>query len=372
MAMKPPMNIEPGPPPDRVPVRVVASSKNWVVGDAVQQLQRVAQLPGVVMAVGMPDLHPGKGVPIGAAVATSGVLYPHLAGNDIGCGMALWQTDLLGRKLKLDRWVRKLNGLESPWEGDVAPLLAEAGIAATPFDGSLGTIGGGNHFAELQAIVEVQNPAALATLGVTAGQGPAECHWVVAQVVEVLHREAAQQGIDCKLLEGVPGDEDGTWKSAPLALEGEGVQALAASWEGTIQWIGKSPYRPSHKRKNWFVGVEVYSPPQRPQWSESDLRIDVMRSSGPGGQHVNKTSSAVRITQVSTGLSVVAREERSQHQNRRLALARLAQLMETQHANAEGQAKQRRWEQHGDLERGNPVRVYEGPDFRARRRAGRG
>jgi len=166
MAAKSPTNVEPGPPPERVPVRVIVSGKNWSVGDAVQQLQRVAQLPGVVMAVGMPDLHPGKGVPIGAAVATSGVLYPHLAGNDIGCGMALWQTDLLGRKLKLDRWVRKLDGLESPWEGDVAPLLVEAGIVATPFDGSLGTIGGGNHFAELQAIAEIQNPAALATLGV--------------------------------------------------------------------------------------------------------------------------------------------------------------------------------------------------------------
>jgi peptide chain release factor len=119
------------------------------------------------------------------------------------------------------------------------------------------------------------------------------------------------------------------------------------------------------------VGVEVYTPPERPQWSERDLRIDVMRSSGPGGQHVNKTSSAVRVTHLPTGVSIVAREERSQHQNRRLALARLARLLDDQHADVEGQAKQQRWEQHGDLERGNPVRVYQGPDFRARQRARR-
>jgi peptide chain release factor len=130
-------------------------------------------------------------------------------------------------------------------------------------------------------------------LQITAGQGPGECRWVVAQVVDVLYHEAAQQGIDCKLLEGVPGDEENILKSALLELEGEGVQAFAAGWEGTIQWIGKSPCRPNHKRKNWFVGVEVYAPPQRPQWSESDLRTEVMRSSGPGGQHVNKTNSAV-------------------------------------------------------------------------------
>jgi hypothetical protein len=88
-------------------VRVIASPKSWIVGDAATQLQRVAQLPGAVQVVGMPDLHPGKGAPIGAVVATRGVLYPHLAGNDIGCGMGLWHTDLSSRRLKLDRWIRK-------------------------------------------------------------------------------------------------------------------------------------------------------------------------------------------------------------------------------------------------------------------------
>ena len=146
-------------------MRVIASSKNWVVGDALTQLQQVAQLPGVTQAVGMPDLHPGRGIPIGAAIATHAMLYPHLAGNDIGCGMALWQTDLSGRKLKLDRWVRKLSGLEGPWDGDVTPLLAEAELTPTAYDGALGTIGGGNHFAELQTIEDVRNAEGFASLG---------------------------------------------------------------------------------------------------------------------------------------------------------------------------------------------------------------
>ncbi len=155
------------PQDHKVSARIIASSKNWIVGEAVTQLQRVAQLPGVVLAVGMPDLHPGKGVPIGAVVATHGIVYPHLAGNDIGCGMALWQTDMPGRKLKPERWLRKLSGLESPWDGDTAAALVEAGLAPTPFDGALGTIGGGNHFAELQAIEEVTDATALAALGLS-------------------------------------------------------------------------------------------------------------------------------------------------------------------------------------------------------------
>lgn len=107
MAMPFPMSSGSEDRPEQPPgVRVIASGKNWVVGDALTQLQRVAQLPGVVQAVGMPDLHPGKGAPIGVAIAAHGFIYPHLAGNDIGCGMALWQTDLSSRKLKLDRWVR--------------------------------------------------------------------------------------------------------------------------------------------------------------------------------------------------------------------------------------------------------------------------
>ena len=89
-----------------------------------------------------------------------------------------------------------------------------------------------------------------------------------------------------------------------------------------------------------------------------------MRSSGPGGQHVNKTSSAVRVTHVPTGLTAIAQEERSQHQNRRLALARLAQVFENCKTNAVDTAKHGRWQQHASLQRGNPIRTYRETTFR--------
>lgn len=146
-------------------VRVIASAKNWIVGDAQAQLNRLATLQGVIQVVGMPDLHPGKGNPVGAAVLSQDVFHPHLAGNDIGCGMALWQTDLPAKKVKIDRWVKKLKGLESPMGESPTDRISEFGLPGSPFDSSLGTIGGGNHFAELQAVESVADSQAFTDMG---------------------------------------------------------------------------------------------------------------------------------------------------------------------------------------------------------------
>lgn len=142
--------------------RVIASKENWIESLAVEQLEKTAQLPGMLEAVGMPDLHPGKDAPIGAVFASEKLFYPHLVGNDIGCGMALWQTNLEKRKSKLDKWTKKLVGLDVSWEGDCVAFRMENDILNGEFDSSLGTIGGGNHFAELQQVHEVFDSAAVA------------------------------------------------------------------------------------------------------------------------------------------------------------------------------------------------------------------
>lgn len=155
------------PPPSETTARLIASSANWIEGEATRQLYATAKLEGVCLAVGFPDLHPGKGHPVGAAFATEGLFYPHLIGGDIGCGIGLWRTDLPRRKVKLDRLEKAAFDLEQVWEGDPRPRLEAAGLELTSFDSSLGTLGGGNHFAELQAVEKVHDADAFTRLGLS-------------------------------------------------------------------------------------------------------------------------------------------------------------------------------------------------------------
>jgi len=146
-------------------VRLFTSARSWIEGEALRQLYAAAKLEGMRLAVGFPDLHSGKGSPVGAAFVTEGFIYPHLIGGDIGCGMALFKTDLVQRDLKLNCWAELRFDLEHPWEGDAREVLAASELESTEFDEVLGTIGGGNHFAELQAVEEVVNAREFRQLG---------------------------------------------------------------------------------------------------------------------------------------------------------------------------------------------------------------
>ena len=148
------------------PVRLFASAKSWIEGEAVRQLYATAKLDGVRQAVGFPDLHPGKGSPVGAAFVTEGVIYPHLIGGDIGCGMALFKTDLSRRSAaRVDGWAKLEFNLEHPWDESVGDFLAARDLESTEFDAALGTIGGGNHFAELQTVEKVLDTGEFKKLG---------------------------------------------------------------------------------------------------------------------------------------------------------------------------------------------------------------
>ena len=146
-------------------VRLFASPNTWMTDEALRQLYAAAKLEGVRLAVGFPDLHSGKGGPVGAAFVSEGFIYPHLIGGDIGCGMALFKTDLVQRDVKLDRWSQVRFELECPWEGDLSELLAEFELDPTEYGWALGTIGDGNHFAELQRVEEVLDATAFKQFG---------------------------------------------------------------------------------------------------------------------------------------------------------------------------------------------------------------
>lgn len=199
---------------------------------------------------------------------------------------------------------------------------------------------------------------------ITSGRGPEECGWVVRQILEQLQEESHTNGFTLEVLEKVAGSQPDSIKSVLCSLEGENVSQWIKQWEGSIQWIGKSPYRPRHKRSNWFAGLQSFSLPEKTTWTAKELKFETMRASGPGGQHVNKTETAVRVTHIPTGLSKKAQGERSQTMNRKLALARLAESLHQLDQDSNTEHNQTRWEQHNSLERGNPIRVYEGLNFK--------
>jgi release factor H-coupled RctB family protein len=146
-------------------VRLFASARSWITGEALRQFYAAANLAGVRHAAGFPDLHPGAGAPVGAAFVTENVIYPHLIGSDIGCGMALFKTGLSRRDAKLDRWAEMYFHLEHPWDEDMSEVLVTAGLDSTEFDADLGTIGGGNHFAEIQAVENILDAGAFKRTG---------------------------------------------------------------------------------------------------------------------------------------------------------------------------------------------------------------
>jgi peptide chain release factor len=192
--------------------------------------------------------------------------------------------------------------------------------------------------------------------------GSAECAWAVARVLEKLRESATESGIETRVVEFEPGPEGGTLSSALIALKGPEAEVFAASWRGTVQWIGPSPFRPTHKRRNWFVAVERITEAGETEFNARDVRFETMRASGPGGQHVNRTESAVRVTHSPSGLQAVASEERSQFRNRKLALARLAQKIREQDERRTKEGKEKRWLAHREVERGNPVRIFREAD----------
>lgn len=192
----------------------------------------------------------------------------------------------------------------------------------------------------------------------SAGRGPQECAWAVAQLLHRLEADATRQGLATHRVRTVPGARPGTYRSVLLRISGNGAERFAGSWTGTLCWQGPSPYRASTGRKNWYViarPCQVDVP--HTAFVEGDVDIVGCRTGGPGGQHRNKASTAVRATHRPSGIVVVVDTERQFSQNRRLALELLRQRIERDDRVVGRAVTTARWHIHDELVRGNPVRV---------------
>lgn len=196
---------------------------------------------------------------------------------------------------------------------------------------------------------------------ITSGRGPAECCRVVALVLEKILKQAVAKGVKTEIVERETGPLNRTLLSAVISLQGGDYHALSEDWEGSVQWIAQSPYRIYHKRKNWFVGVQTFTLSESQEATEAEIRYETLRASGPGGQHVNKTESAVRAVHIPTGMSVVASDQRSQWQNKKLATERLLLKLASWSIEQAMIQAQANWSNHNCLQRGNPVKVIQEP-----------
>jgi peptide chain release factor len=200
-------------------------------------------------------------------------------------------------------------------------------------------------------------------LHLSSGQGPKECEWVIAELAHALCLEGAAAGLACEPIEPI----EGPVASALLRVSGAEAEAFVAACIGTIRWIGNSPFRPLHKRRNWFVGVQrVRADAEIPELRDEDIRYQTLRASGPGGQHVNKTDSAVRAIHLPTGFTTLSQDQRSQFANKKIARLKLAMLLDDRRRADEAGGKRALWSHNRELERGKAVRTYEGERFRRR------
>ncbi|PST33851.1 peptide chain release factor H [Enterocloster lavalensis] len=191
---------------------------------------------------------------------------------------------------------------------------------------------------------------------ISSGQGPEECELAVGLFYQALRREV--EGI--QLVSGVKGRRGGF---SSVVLEAE---ADLSGLEGSVLWVCKSTLRPGHKRKNWYIDVSILEEIPRTS-KEMQVRFETFRSGGKGGQNVNKVETGVRVVHIPTGIAVVSTEARSQHMNKQIALNRLCDILVDRDLQCARREKELAWMEHNRLERGNPVRIYEGREFVRRR-----
>jgi peptide chain release factor 2 len=267
------------------------------------------------------------------------------------------------------RQLAELKKVVSKWReaekkvADAAELLtlAEEDASLEPeVESELATVAARLEELELEAAFSSEYDARNAILSIHAGAGGTESQDWVEMLMRMYLRWAERHGYEAEILDTTPGDEAGI-KSVTLSISGDYACGYLKSEHGVHRLVRLSPFDADHARHTSFALVEVMPEAEGDvdvRIGPDDLKVDVFRSSGPGGQHMQKTSTAVRLTHLPTGQVVTCQSERSQHQNKEIALrilqSRLLEMELVKRAEARAKLKGKRisagW--------GNQIRSY--------------
>ena len=243
---------------------------------------------------------------------------------------------------------------------ELIPLAEEDAVLNEEIQSETGKVASLLDELEIQMAFSGEYDARNAILAIHAGAGGTESQDWAQILLRMYLRWAERRGYKTEILDISPGEEAGI-KSAIIGVSGDYACGYLKSEHGVHRLVRLSPFDADHARHTSFALVEVMPEAEADvdvKIEPEDLKVDVFRSSGPGGQHMQKTSSAVRLTHLPTGLVTTCQSERSQHQNKEIALkilqARLLELELARRAEERARLKGKRiaagW--------GNQIRSY--------------
>jgi peptide chain release factor 2 len=282
---------------------------------------------------------------------------------------ALWNDpkaaqEVMRERRRLDEAITATRAIQSELDDTVELIeMAEAeGDTAMEADGveSLAALARRAEHDKVQALLAGEADGNDTYVEVNAGAGGTESQDWAGMLQRMYTRWAERRGMKVELVDQHSGEQAGI-KSATLLLKGENAYGFAKTESGVHRLVRISPYDSAARRHTSFASVWVYPVVDDNidvNYNESDLRIDTFRASGAGGQHVNKTESAIRITHIPTGIVVACQTDRSQHRNRATAMTMLKARMYEQELQRREAASAAEESAKTDIGWGHQIRSY--------------